>query len=692
MDLLYLPSEDLKEHGYSNLLKEVQQLGWFGPITFSKGIYYPEKYKHKIDRTPQDIWKGVLDADRVQWIASNIAREEEKDKGEILKDASKILQEMAYKEHLNLVRFFGFSMYHVMNTIYQEGIYYNTDTLEALKKAIREHPVILMPSHRCYMDFLVVSVLSVHLGLPLPAIASGMDFMTMKGVGFLLRSSGAFFMRRSFGTDRLYWALFTEYVHSLIINGDRTIEFFIEGTRSRSGKSLNPKLGLFSVVAEPYLKAQIYDIMIVPVSISYDRILEESLYAYELLGVPKPKESTSGLFKATGVLQQNYGSLHVHFSEPISIRKECCHMDRAIHSCYPRYMLRLTSAEQSYLNDLAFKVIQIQQKNMVISVWSLIATVLIHSLGGLKFIDLIKQIQWLLDLLRRCNVKVRVQSGNLEDVVKHVLFQYNHLVKVDSKNAEEATVRIKQDEKPISTRSSKKLVILQPVVRDRAAIHIIVASYRNQLIHVFVKPALVAIDLQIKHGLLECDTEQFDIHFADVSNEFQFMREMFYKEFIFAPNQLNTDYKEGLNFLCHSGALEKNGSVLRYHSRGKNVITFLMDLLRPFLTCYKLICDYASQFHHARELKEFCNLVQLWMAESIEDNQVMLEILSKDMINNGVHGIEKTGALRISKKAGEHIVHVRRRKAQSISKKLECLREGKHDVQSLQTISSQSKL
>ena len=50
---------------------------------------------------------------------------------------------------------------------------------------------------------------------------------------------------------------------------------------------------MLSAALEPYFKAKVPDIMVIPVSISYDRILEESLYAYELLGVPKPKESTT---------------------------------------------------------------------------------------------------------------------------------------------------------------------------------------------------------------------------------------------------------------------------------------------------------------------------------------------------------------------------------------------------------------
>lgn len=44
---------------------------------------------------------------------------------------------------------------------------------------------------------------------------------------------------------------------------------------------------------DPFLKGEVFDVHLVPVSISYERILEEALYARELLGVPKPKESTS---------------------------------------------------------------------------------------------------------------------------------------------------------------------------------------------------------------------------------------------------------------------------------------------------------------------------------------------------------------------------------------------------------------
>ena len=65
----------------------------------------------------------------------------------------------------------------------------------------------------------------------------------MKFFGWLLRKSGAFYIRRSFGSDLLYWAVFTEYVQTQLRNGDYPMEFFVEGTRSRTAKSYVPRIG-----------------------------------------------------------------------------------------------------------------------------------------------------------------------------------------------------------------------------------------------------------------------------------------------------------------------------------------------------------------------------------------------------------------------------------------------------------------
>ena len=84
--------------------------------------------------------------------------------------------------------------------------------LDAIADAIERTPVLLLPNHRSYMDFLVISFVFFNHGLPTPAIASGADFLGMGPVSWLLRGCGAFFMQRTAGADKLYWACFNECV------------------------------------------------------------------------------------------------------------------------------------------------------------------------------------------------------------------------------------------------------------------------------------------------------------------------------------------------------------------------------------------------------------------------------------------------------------------------------------------------
>lgn len=61
--------------------------------------------------------------------------------------------------------------------------------------------------------------------------------------------------------DKLYWSLFSSYVQIQLREMDNPIEFFLEGTRSRSGKSLYPKFGLLQMCMEPFFRCQLYDLV-----------------------------------------------------------------------------------------------------------------------------------------------------------------------------------------------------------------------------------------------------------------------------------------------------------------------------------------------------------------------------------------------------------------------------------------------
>ena len=85
--------------------------------------------------------------------------------------------------------------------------------------ASRKGPIIFAPTHRSYVDFLVLSTLMYSYGMEAPLICAGEDFLGMPVIGDWLRSSGAFFMRRTFRGDDLYKSIFYEYVRFL--NKDR---------------------------------------------------------------------------------------------------------------------------------------------------------------------------------------------------------------------------------------------------------------------------------------------------------------------------------------------------------------------------------------------------------------------------------------------------------------------------------------
>lgn len=599
MDLLYTGSS-INKDGYINMIEELKKHS-FSSLKLALKDYNPPSYLHKQPRHTSEIWKNALKSDRVQWIIQQTIRSENKTKEEVVKECEDILKELAFTDHLSLARMLAFALFKVHNSIYPDGVFINMACVEKIREVLHHHPVVFMPSHRSYMDFLMLSLACFYLNLPLPAIAAGMDFKSMAIISTMLRASGAFFMRRSFGSDRLYWALFTEYVHTILVNGDRPMEFFIEGTRSRVGKSLNPKFGLLSVVSEPYLKAQTYDIMIVPISLSYDRLLEEKLYAYEMLGIPKPKESTSGVFKATSILQENYGSVHLHFGNPLSLRDYFgSHLDRSVHACYPRYMINLSPDEQLSMKVLAYQVLLKQQKNMTCTPFTAIAAIMSLNSNGLCLSSLVEELQWLKPILSNFGARIVWSSSSMRDVAVRYLYRFKHLLKTADTNDQSHVPNDRWISIAVSNENlskKKTLTMIDQAVQNNAANHIMLASYRNQLLCYMVRPAFVAL------SLLKLKKNQEENVFAESScfQDFDFLVKLFQKEFIFEPNSVNQDFKSGLDYLLKSGVLTQvNPISVQSGSHSYRVLNFLRSTFSPFLVSYWLTCQYllASQSIH----------------------------------------------------------------------------------------------
>ncbi|WP_422723989.1 1-acyl-sn-glycerol-3-phosphate acyltransferase [Hyalangium rubrum] len=186
----------------------------------------------------------------------------------------------------------------------------------ALKMAGRA-PIVLCPSHKSHVDYLVMSWVLWNRGYAVPLVAAGAN-LSFFPLGPFLRRCGAFFLRRSFKGDPIYAESFQAYVRKLVLDGVHQ-EFFPEGGRSRTGKLLPPKLGMFTWQVEAVLEGARNDLIFVPVSIDYEKVVESGSYSKELAGGEKKPEDIKALLSTPKVLTARYGRIHLTFDEPLSL-------------------------------------------------------------------------------------------------------------------------------------------------------------------------------------------------------------------------------------------------------------------------------------------------------------------------------------------------------------------------------------
>lgn len=191
--------------------------------------------------------------------------------------------------------------------------------IEALREKAKDGTLVFLPSHKSHLDYIVLTRVLLHARLPAPLIAAG-DNLSFFPLGPVLRRGGAFFIRRSFRGDRLYGAVVDAYVRRLLKDG-WPLEFFLEGGRSRTGKLLSPKLGLLSMVVDAALATQGRAVWFCPVSIGYERLVEEAAHVRENSGGEKAKEDVKGLFDAAATVTGRYGRLNVQFGEPVTLEQ-----------------------------------------------------------------------------------------------------------------------------------------------------------------------------------------------------------------------------------------------------------------------------------------------------------------------------------------------------------------------------------
>ena len=202
---------------------------------------------------------------------------------------------------------------------FDPNIDYDRAEVERMRHALETHPAVLLFSHRSYLDGVIVPVAMQENRLPPVYTFAGIN-LSFGFMGPLMRHSGVIFIRRKLD-DPLYKYVLRQFI-SYIVEKRFNLTWSIEGTRSRTGKMLPPKLGLLAYVADAYLDGRSDDILLQPVSISFDQLHETAEYAAYARGGEKTPEGLSWLYnfiKAQG--ERNYGKIYVRFPVAVSMRE-----------------------------------------------------------------------------------------------------------------------------------------------------------------------------------------------------------------------------------------------------------------------------------------------------------------------------------------------------------------------------------
>jgi glycerol-3-phosphate O-acyltransferase len=375
-------------------------------------------------KKPRDRVKDeVLRSPKLSKIIGDMAGEGAAERRVLHDRAAAMLDELSTDLDMNALNALDAAFERTVARMYT-GFEIDQPGLERLRALAKEGTLVLLPSHKSHVDYMVLSRVFYRAHLPVPTIAAG-DNLDFFPVGPILRKGGAFFIRRSFKNDRLYGAVVDAYVRRLILDG-ASLEFYLEGGRSRTGKLLPPKLGLLNMVVSAALSVDT-KVFFCPISIGYERVVEEEAYAREIGGGEKPKEDVRGLFSAAETLLGRYGRVTVQFGQPVALEDVVRDLGPASAPPHERPPPSLDAVEASpalrrkVVSRLAYRVMNEINEVTAVTSGAVVATALLtHERRGLAHADLVLAARSLVSRLRAAGARfspalVPIATGELRE-------------------------------------------------------------------------------------------------------------------------------------------------------------------------------------------------------------------------------------------------------------------------------------
>ncbi len=468
-------------------------------------------------KSRERVREEVLRSPKLQRVLHDMAGEGDAERRTMAARALTILRELEADLDMNTVAVLDTAFDQTFARMFTD-IEIDRPGLEKLRAAMKDGVVILLPSHKSHLDYLVLSYVLYTNHIQLPLIAAG-DNLNFFPVGAILRNGGAFFIRRSFKGDRLYGAVVDAYIRRLLLDG-WPIEFFLEGGRSRTGKLLPPKVGLLNMIVEAAQGADPTKVFFAPISIGYERMVEEDAYIRELAGGEKKKEDVRGLFSALNVLVGRYGRINVQFGELLTLDQVRSEMSATSEVLSP-------AKRRGVVMRVAYRVMNEINHVTAVTPGSLVgAALLTHGMRGISYDELLAASRRLAAVLHGFGARFSPSlahpalEGNIrDDAVREAceLFaRAGHLeVRLPGKKVSP------KDYVAVSRQNAAAIFI----VRDDARMSLELA--KNAFVHFFVARALVATALPAEAARGEA------VSTDAVRDRVQFLSRLFKFEFQF---------------------------------------------------------------------------------------------------------------------------------------------------------------
>ena len=436
-----------------------------------------------------------------------------------------------------------------------------------MRAALENHPAVLLFSHRSYLDGVIVPVAMQENRLPPVHTFAGIN-LSFGAMGPLMRRSGAIFIRRKLD-DPLYKYVLRQFV-GYIVEKRFNLSWSIEGTRSRTGKMLPPKLGLLAYVADAYLDGRSDDILLQPVSISFDQLHETAEYAAYARGGEKTPEGLSWLYnfiKAQG--DRNYGKIYVRFPEAVSMREYLGEPHGA--------MTTDEAAKRLAMQKMAFEVAWRILRVTPINATGLVSALLLTTNGvALTLEQLHHTLQDSLDYLERTKTPMTNSALRLRttDGVRAA---------VDALSGGHPVTRVDGGREPVWR--------IAPEDEHEAAF------YRNTLIHAFLETSIV--ELALAHAG-HAEGDRLEAFWAQAMR----LRDLLKFEFYFADStafraHVAEEMSWHENWEQHVAA---GGDEVDAMLRAKRPL-IAGAMLRPFIEAYEIVADVLrdTAARHRRE-------------------------------------------------------------------------------------------